>query len=221
MPAVYAPGVAQVITSGVIGSQPWATSQYWDDAEVTDPWTQSALNALVAAVKAAWSGPWKGFYSSNVIVQSFVAVDLSSSVGLNAQDINNTIAGNKTTQLEPASLCVVMQQIIGARYRGGHPRVYLPWGAYDLMADESHWTTGQISAWQNGWATGITNVRNAMNTAGLTNARQVIPRYTYSYTADPAHHKYRKDKTGYVGAAGVTTYKVSPTVGSQRRRLTI
>jgi hypothetical protein len=67
------------------------------------------------------------------------------------------------------------------------------------------------------WRTGVTS---AGYTITGTPLNHVVPRFTYAYTNDPAHHKYTKTRTGLNGAPLVVQdYLPQVNVGSQRRRL--
>lgn len=54
--------------------------------------------------------------------------------------------GTRAGAALPASAAVVESSQILRRYRGGHPRVYWPFGVQDDMADSQTWSSGFVAA---------------------------------------------------------------------------
>jgi len=64
------------------------------------------------------------------------AEDLTSSTGASASRVVS-VFGVRAGDFMPASVAMVASMEIGRRYRGGHPRKYLPWGTAGTMASGS------------------------------------------------------------------------------------
>lgn len=82
----------------------------------------------------------------------------TSGVGLWTGSQPGTAAG----ALLPASACLLESMTIARRYRGGHPRVYWPFGTQSALSDAQTWTAGFTGS----VATALTNYRTTV--LGLT-----------------------------------------------------
>jgi hypothetical protein len=105
------------------------------------------------------------------------------------------------------------------RYRGGHGRIYLPGFATSLQQDARNWTTTSSGAGKAGFDIAISNTTAAFVSHGSSASGLVIPRYTYTYTDDPVHHRYKKQRTGWSHNALVYSTVASQQIRTQRRRL--
>jgi hypothetical protein len=220
LPPVFAPGVGQAIMSGVIGVQPWASILHFRPAVGTPTWTVTQIQQLADSCWTGWGSTLTTLASTNVKLSAVSTVDIGSATGAAGSHTGTPVAGVAGTALEPSSLCTTIQYKINARYRGGHPRGYWPFGNTSLMLDESEWSTSNINAVDTNFPNFIDGILSDLNTAGISGALHCVPRYTYSYTYDSTHHKVIKTRTGYNGAPQVVNWLARKTVGSQRRRLT-
>lgn len=79
-------------------------------------------------------------------VDTYTATDLSSATGAeNAISVSHF--GVRTGDFVPANVCMVASMEIARRYRGGHPRKYLPWGTAGTYA------TGSTKDWDGAFVT--------------------------------------------------------------------
>lgn len=219
MATVFVPGVALTNTKGFIGAQPWAVVHHWQNATSSTPWSSGDLITLTTAIANAYSSALGSWQPSNVQIQEVDAIDLTSGTALG---YNYTFApkhGTRTGTLEPSSVCFNVANIINSRYRGGHPRTFWPGSAATDMQDESHWTAGMVSNFNNAMTTWFTQIKGAAYTFGTSSLANVIVRYTYNVTNDTVHKKYVRTRTGVQGVYPVQTWATSTVVGSQRRRL--
>jgi hypothetical protein len=87
------------------------------------------------------------------------------------------------------------------------------------MTNENTWDPTTL----NSFVSAVVAFISAVVAGGYTGSpgalEHVIPRYTYTYTDDPAHHKWLKERTGLEGVHVVQSYFGVARVGSQRRRL--
>lgn len=79
-------------------------------------------------------------------ITSVKATDLASDTGATDTEAAS-VFGVRTGDFMPAGVAMVGSLEIGRRYRGGHPRKYLPWGTAGTMASGStiDWDSGFIA----------------------------------------------------------------------------
>lgn len=112
---------------------------------------------LVTAMEAEF-GQW----SAAVTLTECVVTDLSSHTG--GQGSSSAAAtGGITESPLSAGTCLLINFNIARRYRGGKPRVYLPWGASSTLTDRRDWSGTFLSDCDTSWtdfiagATGLTS----------------------------------------------------------------
>jgi hypothetical protein len=220
MPPIYAPGVAQTVLSGTIGTQPWAVLYHWKPASSSEGWSQVDLGLLAQTVFEKWTSTLAFQAATNVSLHQVAAADLTDSAGLTDLYIDSPSHGQESGVLMPSSLCVVVQNIILSRYRGGHPRTYWPFGSEDDLQDEAHWTPGFASGVADAVAQFVSQIVNTAFSFGSSELNHVCLRYQWEYNLDEVHHKYNKIRTGLLGVFPVQGYNGDVEVGTQRRRLT-
>jgi hypothetical protein len=66
--------------------------------------------------------------------------DLSSATGAVGQSTNNVVGTNSGHDLG-AGTALVIREVITRRYRGGHPRQYLPGLLAEALTDSGNWDT--------------------------------------------------------------------------------
>jgi len=121
-------------------------------------------------------------------VTSLEGIDLNSSTGA-TDAISASVFGVRTGDFLPANCAMVASLEITRRYRGGHPRKYLPWGTAGTLASGStiDWDSGFISdcftkldsimfSDMIGFTSGSTNWLNPVNVSYVSGgARRVTP----------------------------------------------
>jgi hypothetical protein len=222
MAQVLAPGVAQMSLNGVNSTQPWSVILHWAWPTITQPWNLTDIQALADGGRSAWSSALASHCSTQVFLQSVQTVDIGSPsavVGSNTTAVPGT---NPGAALGNAATCALMSFTIPARYKGGHPRAYLPCGTGPDILDNFEWSTTFITAMHAAWTNFQTAVSNALQPIGGQPLKQVCPRYTYDYVLDSVHHKYHKIRIEpYKGTFVVNGHKLQQKYGTQRRRLSI
>lgn len=96
---------------------------YWQYAGA--PPTVSSLGTLVSGARAAWVTYMQPLFNASVNLAVVKAIDLSSPTGAVNEDTTVTPGTRSGAQL-PLNCAVVQSFILGRRYRGGHPRNYVP-----------------------------------------------------------------------------------------------
>lgn len=219
MATVFVPGVAHTTLSGMIGVNPWAVTHHWKAGSSITPWTTADITLLATTVFTAWVTQMKAQTDSVTSVNSVNAIDLTNSAGVGVLYTPAASTGTRTGAILPSSACMVMQNRIAARYRGGHPRTFWRVGVEPDLANEYAWTPAYLTSVATSVANWVGLVRAPAYSFGTGVLNHVIPRYTYAYTDDAAHHKYKKTRTGLLSVDTVQSYFGVPTIGSQRRRL--
>jgi hypothetical protein len=148
------PGGVKVVCEGTVGSAPYANIFHFI-LDTTTGITNAQAVQIATGVHTAMKNNLMTYLPSNVNLLQTVAQGLSSAsdgVGAFAQ----TQPGGGGTTIGPANNCLLVKHIIARRYRGGHPRTYLPGLTVNYMADPQHWTAAQVTNLQGAWNAFIT-----------------------------------------------------------------
>lgn len=208
MPPLPSPGnVVKVLTQGKLYDAEWLNIWYvgWSGATPDSGTLESYLTT-------AWKPEWDTIFGAQASTESttdlYTAIDLSSDTGAEAS-ASDSQEGSRTGDVAPGSACVVASLEINRRYRGGHPRKYLPFGTAGTYASASSkfWDSGFIDSVQTDLAAFISAVGG--RTEGSTNFTEVV---SVSYYTGGALRV-----TPVVDA--VTSVAVRTRICSQRRRL--
>jgi hypothetical protein len=116
------------------------------------------LFTLVGDHAALWNG--------DVQLTGARVTDLSSAVGAQSEH-NGSVAGTIGGGPLPAGVAVCSSFDIARRYRGGRPRVYLPWGSDASLDTPTAWTTDFLTNVSTGM-TAITSGFSGMSEDGTT-----------------------------------------------------
>lgn len=124
-------------------------------------------------------------------------VDLASDTGANITHALSEF-GDRTGDFVPANVCLVASLVIDRRYRGGHPRKYLPWGTAGTYASGStkDWDSAFIADCQSklttiishlgGHVEGSTTWDDVVNVSYVTaGARRITPQVDVVTSAIP------------------------------------
>jgi len=218
MANIPAPGVAQARLKGKIGPNPWAVVLHWFTGGATT-WTQAQINALATAVSSNFTSNILPTMANNVHYETTLAVDLSDATARFSETPAGSLPGGGTAESPTLASCILVQHRISAKYRGGHPRTYLPPPSKGQVTDGDNWQPGFVPTFQASWDAFITGVNSNLATAGLAQATLCCPRYAYSYTADNVKHKFVKTRVSFKGAFPVSASVVDASIATQRRRL--
>jgi hypothetical protein len=112
--------------------------------------TDAQLNTLCTAIGTAWNSAIGPMVYTSISLTEVQAQDLTSATAAAGLAIVSH-AGTRTGAGTPAALCCVLKFGIARRYRGGHPRMYTPWGTEEDFLTPQTWSTtflGEaIAAW--------------------------------------------------------------------------
>jgi hypothetical protein len=149
--------------------------------------------------------------------QSVQAVDLGVTTPATGASTHAAITGQDATGPVPPSTCVLVQELIPDRYRGGHPRHYMPpMGAGALTSTSDSWTPTKVGLYQTAYSAMI----NGATTAVPASSNCAV-RYNYTYTDVPAKHKWMHTRSSFNDAPLVTNWVVKANIAGQSRRAKI
>lgn len=207
--------MAQVILPPVQNVARFAVSGTWE----TRPWTNifhgqysqqpgdSVTMGLVAnAVLAAYDNAFGALMHNSVQITQCVGQDLASRQGAVGVGTTGFVGGGSTAAVSSVQIAVCASWVITDRYRGGHPRTYLPGMLAVNTTNGFQLTPGAVTAYKNAAAAFLTNF-NAM-TAGGGTWKLCCVRYFSEHQLLP---------NPYVRLIGGST--IHPRLDSMRRRL--
>ena len=215
------PGVCRLRVRFQVGANPdIATAVHF--TYTGGPPTIADLNAMATTAYAAAVSDLVPYLSTSNNLVGVDIQDLGSSLGAYGEHLAVT-AGTLGGQALPASVCVLLNEVIARRYRGGKPRTYWPLGSGTDLAGPASWTAGAVT----GFETGIGNFLTAC--AGLTHGTTAfvagcsISNYSgFTAVQNPVTGRWRnipKPRSVAIPPDVWTTFSVNPIPGSQRRRL--
>ena len=215
------PVVANALRAQVI----WSTTGDSDvECHFFFKYTGSAPNAtdctsFASSIFSAMSAE-NGEWSAAITLREVIVTDLSSLTGGQGNSTGST-TGGKTEQPLSLGTAVVENFHISRRYRGGKPRVYLPWGVSSDLTDRRDWGGSFLT----GVDTAITSFIAAV--VGLTSGSTTISgQINISYfegftvvtnpTTGRARNVPKRRTTPLID--DILSHTASPRPGSQRRR---
>jgi hypothetical protein len=204
------PDVANVCKVRLIGtynSVRWVNVMHLKFASSTVDAT--ALATIATGVRTAWSTNIAPLCFNATQLQIVEVTDISSRTG--AQGVDSSGAnGSAIGGGLPNNVAACLTLKVGNRYRGGHPRMYLPGVPAGNTTDGHTWTSTAITAYQNGGR----NFRTALNalTAGSTTWSMVAVSYYQTLGGSQA---YKVPPGVYV----ITDVLCHTRMDSMRRRL--
>jgi hypothetical protein len=97
------------------------------------------------------------FMTDEKSLEEVIVTDLTSptaAVGTDATAHVGSLAGNYL----PASASALLSRTVARRYRGGHPRTYLPLGNQANLDGSQTWDAGIIADWLSAWGSHVDQV---------------------------------------------------------------
>jgi hypothetical protein len=178
------------------------------------------LTALASSVASNWATNLGPLATVSVALTQVECIDLQ-----NPSTIAGFWAGNHTGTRSPPDLtaetCVLINNHIARRYRGGKPRVYLPYGAANDLVSPQNWIGGFISGMQSAWNAFLAGITSFPGPPALSG--QVAVSYFHGSTwhqnsVTGAWKRVATQRaTPLVDAVTSSTVNIKP--GSQRRRM--
>jgi hypothetical protein len=185
------------------------------------PPTQADLNTLSTNVRTAFSSDLAGLMATYLELSEVICTDLSSNTGAEGTD-STAVAGTRSgTGLLINDAANIGFEIV-RRYRGGKPKIFLPFGVTTDTSSDRTFTNTFVTAVNTGWGSFIAAIL-----AGSYSSFNPVDNCNISYysgftvaispTTGRARNVPTKRTTPVVDT--ITGHACSTTVGSQRRRL--
>lgn len=167
--------------------------------------TGSQLQAIAGIFDPDWSAAWGELGGDVAQYTGSVVTDWSSNTGLTYSSVGTftPVVGTKGQLLPPQVAGLVSYQI-GIRYKGGHPRSYIPYIGQSVVAGVYNDTISP-SAITN-WNTGLSNLWVAMLGSGILGGQS------------PACYRFRTEPARAVVNL-INTATLNHIVATQRRRV--
>lgn len=124
----------------------------------------AALTSFCADVDAAVDTFFGPLFLATTLATGTKAIDLSSDTGNEAESTQANAGSRSGTRLSPGTAVTVAHEI-ARRYRGGHPRSYLPFGAGADILSSGEWDTAFTNAVTAAFANFVTTVRGSGHVA--------------------------------------------------------
>lgn len=181
----------------------------------------SGLNTMCSTLAGNWATTMAPLAATTVALTEIVITDLSTDTSPQGT-WSGTHAGTRSGASNSAATSVLGNFAIARRYRGGKPRIYLPYLSDTDITNPQQWFAASITALNTAWTTFMGDIVSALP-SGTTNEGQVNVSYYNGFTAveNPITHRYRNVPTlreTPVQDAIVST-SFSLRLASQRRRL--
>jgi hypothetical protein len=184
--------------------------------------TNADLNAFCTSAVTEWGDFLAAMAHPNCILTETLAQDLSSDTGAIGSDPSHVV-GTRSGGPLPAEVVSLINFQIARRYRGGKPRIYLPYGTDGDVLDPQHWTAAFVTALTTAWSSFVSALEAAVWSGGAPLEQTSVSYYLGStasetgtglYMRGHTHPTLRPAPTTYL----VTSFTVNPTPASQRRR---
>lgn len=170
-------------------------------------------------VSNSWGASLGGQTNTNTSLTRVQVTDLSGPSAAQGE-WDGAVAGTKAGAALSASACAVIQLKIARRYRGGHPRQYLPGRTVTDLTDSQRWSPAFIAAMKTAYDAFITFVVASPWASGGPLTQVNVSRYEgfTNYTTSSGRNKSRAVPRLIPLEDLVIATAVNPKVGSQRRR---
>lgn len=153
------PDVPNVIRLRVLGDNngvPWNNIWYvkYSGGTPTDAEVSDACAGMYAAYTDA--GSLSSKWHPETHIDAVEGADLSSTSGA-VGIYSHTTSGGGSGPVMGADMSVLCKLFIARRYRGGHPRKYLPPMAANYVTDEEDWDLSTLTALATAFGTALTS----------------------------------------------------------------
>ena len=178
-------------------------------------------STCVAIGTSFWSG-WvtnlTPYQPAQTSITKVTVTDLSTDTGGEGMYDNagTPVGGSSAHGMLPLHTCFLVSESIEQRYRGGHPRMYLPIGTTDDLNDDGDWKSASITLFVTAWETLVGSVI-ADNPFGSTNIGQQCAVSYVSKMVNPIY-PYRRT-TPLVYDIPLDGYSGDAKLATQRRRV--
>jgi|SRR5215469_2558352 len=219
MPFIPVQATAQAKLFGTVSGHPFNCIWHFRLPTVSATWTTAQLNALCDGLMNGLklANGVQSLTGVNVTFSGVTAVGLETSAPAVGNSSVAAFSGSLAGTDLPPSVSILVQFVINDRFRGGHPRTYMPPSVVgSLVGSEDSWTPTFITSYNTAFINMIDN-----GLAANTGSFQCTPRYNYTFTDVPAKHKWLKTKSSLLDNPQVVNWVVKANIAGQSRRAKI
>jgi hypothetical protein len=195
---------------------------FWQYPQALAPLTSTGLGDLLGHVSSAWTSTLSQSTHNGYTLATLVATDLNSDMGAVAVTNPGTLGGVASASPLDASVCWLINHKVGRRYRGGHPRTYLPGPRIEDLQNGVSWASASIGTLTSNWQNFVIDLES--NSSVVTPLVPVnVSRYSgFTVVIHPKTGRAENVPTPRVGGPlidKITGFSVNPIPGNQRNRL--
>lgn len=161
------PDVAGVVKIRLLGKTGggvnWANVLH---AKVTGSLTQTTLTTCATSIRGYWASDLATLIASNTTLTTVEITDLTTRSSAQGTDLTGG-TGTNANPAGPNSLAACLTLRIPNRYRGGHPRLYMPGVPTVAVSNGSVWAAGIANSYQTSGRAFMNHI-NALVVGGTT-----------------------------------------------------
>jgi hypothetical protein len=176
------------------------------------------LSTWASGINTAWGAHLAALAPDQVQLTNVIVTDLSSDIS--PQGSNATVQSGTRGAGLSAAACLVASLEISRRYRGGHPRIYFPFGIDTDLASAQAWSSTFVGVAQTAinafMAAALAAAPSGITPIGWTNVSYYHGFTNVTYPS--GRTRPRPTVRGTAVTDGVNSILVRQSVGSQRRR---
>jgi hypothetical protein len=211
-PLPPAPGVLRVTMMGGMSPAKWMNGFYVHFTSATA--SAADLNSLASAISGFWASRFAPLCCTPCIMNSVNVIDLSSPTGNTGVDAT-VRSGTRTGNMVSANVACVCSLHIARRYRGGHPRMYIPGAATSDVSNPTTWTAAYVASVTSNVGFFLADINGLATIAGLGTLQFGSLSYYLGYDTTTRKSALRSSPI-FSAVDKVTTHA---RIDSQRRRL--
>jgi len=145
-PLAFVPGVALVVWKGTMGGVNVANTFHVRDITSLSAWTQADITDLATFMRAQFVTQFIPNITNSYTLTDCVATDLTSSTGVSSTASGSTVGGISAFTGLPSNVAACVGWHTALRFRGGHPRLYVPPPSTNQQLTLNTWTTTYVTA---------------------------------------------------------------------------
>jgi hypothetical protein len=219
MPALPSPGkVVRCDLFQTVGANTRVRNRIFFSYTGAGP-TTADLTTLAGTISTAWNTNIAPQQNTGCTLTQIQLTDLNSASGAQVTSTVSRVGTLAGTALS-AGVAMIVKFKINRRYRGGHPRFYLPGRVVADLASSTSWAAGSVSSLATAFAAFITACVASPPTNLGTMAHINVSYFTgFTNKTFPSGRTRAVPNTRVTPVNDtVTSYSVNGLVGSQRRR---
>lgn len=160
-------GGLKVLTKWVAGLDRVALSRFFLTYSGVAP-TAADLITLADVFVTSWTTNVAPFFHPQNGIENVEITDLSSPTGAVGESTTGPVAGSRAGTILPGATCVLANYGLTRRYRGGHPRTYIPAFTQSDLDDEQDWDSASLIAFLPAWTDYMDSAVGSMWAGGGT-----------------------------------------------------